>query len=290
MNIRYFDFTKFHGKRQTGSTTIRVDQLIKYWPEAEKYKYGQKADVLIWQKVYWLPDWHFQEHYNGGLQILDICDPDWLDNAYIKRTIDCMDAVVVPTKPLQEFIQQMTDKPIVIIKDRFDLDKAPKEPKQHEGKVKSAIWFGYSHNADLMQFAIRSLEARKIKLTVYSDNDPILWHYADSPEDFRKNLYQYRQYKETDFYNEMQKHDVCLMPKGFRPKDIFKSENRTVKAWLAGLPVAGNADELDALQDDKVRNKVVQLNYKKAIAEYDVVKSVKEYQELIDELKNNKPR
>lgn len=290
MNIRFFDFNRFHGKRQTGSVTIRVNNLIKHWPEAKKYKYGEKADVLIWQKVYWLPDWHFQEHYNGGLQILDICDPDWLDNAYIKRTVDAMDAVVVPTKVMQDFIKQLTDKPVVIIKDRFDLSQAPTKPKKHEGKIKSAIWFGYSHNADLMQLAIRSLEQRKIKLTVYSNNDPILWHYADSPESFRKDLYTYRLYKEDDFYAEMQKHDVCLMPKGFRPKDVFKSENRTVKSWLAGLPTASNADELDKLQDDKVRNKVVQLNYKKAIAEYDVKLSVKEYQELINELKNNKPR
>jgi len=63
MEVRYFPFTKFHGKGQTGSTTIRVDNLIKYWKEADIYKYGEKPDVLIWQKVYWLPDWEFQKHY-----------------------------------------------------------------------------------------------------------------------------------------------------------------------------------------------------------------------------------
>ena len=72
MVVRFFPFTKFHGKKSAGSTNIRVNQVIKYWPEADNYKYGEKADVMIYQKVYWLPDWRYQEHFDG-IQILDIC-------------------------------------------------------------------------------------------------------------------------------------------------------------------------------------------------------------------------
>ena len=286
MKVRFMTFEIFHGRGQTGSTTIRATNLINNWPEADYYKYGEKPDVLIFQKVYCTPDYKFPVNYNGGLKILDICDPDWLDNAYVAETVAGMDAVVVPTKAMQEFMQQLTDKPVKIIKDRFDLTKPP-SPKLHKGKIKRAFWFGYSHNADLLQMAVRSLEQRGIGLSVLSDSDPQLWHYAEDTDSYRK-LYKYQKYKEDRFYAEAQKCDIAVLPKGFRPQDRFKSENKTVKSWLAGLPVVANSDELDALQDDKARNKVVQSNYKKAISEYDVKLSVKEYQELIDAIRNNK--
>ena len=52
MNIKFFTFEKMHGKKNIGSTRIRVTNLLKYWPEASIYKYGEKPDVMIFQKVY----------------------------------------------------------------------------------------------------------------------------------------------------------------------------------------------------------------------------------------------
>ena len=78
------------------------------------------------------------------------------------------------------------------------------------------------------------------------------------------------------------------LPKGFRPKDKFKSNNRTIKAYLAGLPVAKSIDELEKYMDSNNRIKDSEYNHKKAIKEYDVKLSIKEYKELIDEVKHNK--
>ena len=57
--VAFQTFESFHGKKNIGSTNIRVHQLIKHWEEAELYKYGQNPDVMIFQKVYWLPDYRF---------------------------------------------------------------------------------------------------------------------------------------------------------------------------------------------------------------------------------------
>lgn len=283
--VAFLNFEQLHGKKNVGSTNLRVHQLIKYWPEAEQYRFGSKPDVLVFQKVYWNVDYYLPETYKGGLKILDICDPDWLDNMYVKRTIDNMDAVVVPSKGLQDFIQQLTDKPVKLIPDRFDMEFIPKL-KKHKGKIKRAVWFGYSHNAIVLEGAIATLERLGIALSIVSDEDPISWRFAREQENFRKS-YKFSKYSEESIYKKLQEADICIMPDGLRPQDRFKSNNKTIKAQLAGLPVAKNIDDLERLMSDIERNKEAEYNYKQAKKAYDVKLSVKEYKDLIDEIRNN---
>ncbi len=283
VKVEFLTFEQIHGKKNIGSTNIRVHQLIKQWPEASLYKYGSKPDVLIFQKVYWLPDYHFVEHFDG-IKILDICDPDWVDNAYVKRTIDNCDAVVVPSDEMQRFIQQLTDKPVKVIKDRFDLSLIP-EPKEHTKKKDlRAVWFGYSHNAEVLRFgAVTNLERLGIGLTVIADEDPFAYRWASEKY---KSKYKYIKYNEETIYKELQKCDICILPTDTRPKGIFKSDNKTTKAMLAGLPVAKTIDQLEGYMDNNKRNEDAKKNYQKARQDYDVLLSIKEYQELIDELRN----
>src|SRR3990167_8476190 len=101
MNVAFFDFSKYHGKfPDAGSTNIRVNQVIKYWPEAHKYLHGEHADVIIFQKVYCTPDFKFPAHY-PEIKILDICDPDYLDGVNsIKESVDAADAVTCSSEQL----------------------------------------------------------------------------------------------------------------------------------------------------------------------------------------------
>lgn len=280
--VNFLTFEQLHGKNNTGSTNIRVHQLIKYWPEAELYKFGAKPDVLVFQKVYWGVDYYFPDTYKGGLKILDICDPDWLDGAYVKRTVEAVDAVVVPSQGLYDFMSQLTDKPVRLIPDRFDVELIPK-PKKHTGKAKRVVWFGYMHNAEVLEGAIQALERLGLGLTIIADDDPIMYRFALNGEKYRKS-YKFKNYSEETIYKDLQEADICLLPKGYRPKDIFKSNNKTAKAMLAGLPVATNIDELEALIDGKERQKQSVYNYKEAKRDYDVKLSIKEYQQLIKEL------
>lgn len=286
--VAFQTFEQIHGKKNVGSTNIRVHQLIKYWPQAELYKYGSNPDVLIFQKVYWLPDYKLVEHFEG-IKILDICDPDWLDNIHIKHTVDNCHAVVVPTKAMQEFMQQLTDKPVRVIKDRFDLEFVPKL-KVHKPKEQlTAVWFGYHHNAEVLRYgAVKTLEDMGIRLVIISDDDPAAWRWASSEE--YKSKCKFLKYNEETIYEQLQQFDIAILPADGSSRGRFKSENKTIKAQLAGLPVARTIEELEELVDNNKRNDIASKAYKKAIKEYDVKLSVKEYKELIDEIRNNRTK
>lgn len=286
-NIYFFTFEQFHAKRGVGSTRIRVENLIKYWPEAELYRYGVKPDVMIFQKVYGTFDYKLPLTIQVP-KILDICDPDFKDtpDLFVKETMDAMDAVVVPTEPFQKLLQTMTDTPVHVIKDRFDLEEFP-EPKTHKGRAKTVVWFGYSHNAESLKFAIQSLERRGLKLLVIADHDPTCYKWAAEPEKYKEN-YTYVKYEHPDVYYEIQKADIAVLPEGFRPLDKYKSENKSVIVRLLGIPIARDADDLDRLMEADARNKTIAQEYDKLKQDYDCKLSVKEYKALIDEISSKR--
>lgn len=282
MIIRFQTFAQYHMKENVGSTVIRVNNLLKYWPQAGLYKYGEKPDVLIFQKVYLTYDYKFPRSFKG-IKILDCCDPDWKDSSdiFIKETLDEMDGVVVPTIAMRDYLQQMTDTSVRVIKDRFIIEDFPK-PKVHKRKLKTVAWFGYAHNAELLKFAIPTFESRKLNLLVISDDDPASWRWAKKPEAYQKK-YKYIKYGEQkEVFKELQQADVCVFPVGNRPFDKFKSENKTVIAELCGLPVVRDAEELDKMMSAESRNDYMNSVYGTLKKEYDARLSVKEYKEFID--------
>lgn len=283
MKISYFSFSAFHNKRPpVGSTYIRMIQMQKYWFELKQYRYGDNPDVLIFQKVYCTSDYKYPAQFEN-IKILDICDPDWLAGYSIRETVDAVDAITCPTERLAEFIRQLTDKPIVVIPDRFDLEKIP-EPKKHEGKAKTAVWFGYSHNADALKYAVNTLFTNGIKLIVISNDNPSAWRWTDESY---KSQYKFIKYKEDTIYKDLQKADFALLPLNSRPEDEFKSNNRTIKANLAGLPVVTDKESLERFISPVERQKWLDGNIDTIRAEYDIRRSVEQYQNLIKKLKNS---
>lgn len=283
--IRFFTFSQFHNKvPPVGSTYIRVSQLIKYWPEAGLYKYGENPDAIIFQKVYCALDYQFPKHF-PGIKILDICDADWLGPGAVKETVDAMDAVVCPTQGLAGFLRQLTDKPVVVIPDRFDLELIP-APKRHDQVAQTVVWFGYRHNAETLRPAMRALDELGLNLLVIADDDPMPWQWLPGAqgEMFRRTKYQYLKYLEETIYTDLQQADFALLPKGSRPVDPFKSSNKTVKAILASLPVATDGDTLKAFIEPEARRNFLADNYEKTKAEFDVRLSVKQYKELIEQI------
>lgn len=277
--VRFQTFEQYHNKKNVGSTNIRVRNLLKHWPEADVYKYGENPDVLIFQKVYVTQDYTFPKHFNN-IKILDICDPDWLEGALIRETIDAVDAVTCPTQPLADFLANMTDKPIKVIKDRFDVAEFP-TPKIHHGKLKTIVWFGYQHNADVLKLAMPSIAARLLKVIIISDGDPGVHRWAGMKYEEYCTYYKYDQ---KALYRHLQEADIAVFPQGFRPQDKYKSENKTVIAKLCGLPVATNAEEIDALMEAADRNQAVRDFYDKTRKGYNCKRSVEEYKLLIQEI------
>ena len=245
------------------------------------YKYGEKPDVLIFQKVLMTYDYQLHKHFEG-IKILDICDPEWSQSpdVLLKGTLDNVDAVVVPTQEWADYLLTMTDKPVRVIRDRFDLSELPK-PKSHHGVIRNAVWFGYSHNSLSMEFVVRSLERRGIGLIAVSDNDPMLWRWAEDKEKYQKK-YKYLKYEHPKAYKDIQEADIAVLPLGKRPFDRFKSENKTILAQLLGLPVVNDSEELEKMNNPANRNNAI--DFGKLKAEYNVKKSIREWKELIREI------
>lgn len=279
--VRFFTFEQFHNKGNIGSTRLRVHQLIKYWPEAGIYKYGDNPDVLVFQKVYLAPDYSFPKLFEG-IKILDICDPDWLDNMPVAQTLEAMDGVTCPTEPLAEYLRQITDKPVLVIPDRHDMEQVP-ELKIHTGRAKRIVWFGYKQNAELLQFAMPTIEVLGLELTLIANEDPFAYRWANDPESYREH-YHYGAFDKDKLFDQLREHDICVLPSGNRPVDRFKSNNKTTLAWLAGLPVASTGDELRLFLEPEARNEYMAEYYPLARRDFDCILSVNEMKGFIDDL------
>lgn len=278
--IRFLTYSQFHNKNPVvGSTFLRVNQLIKYWDEADLYKYGENPDVLIFQKVYAANDYKFPLNFEN-IKILDICDPSWWEGLDVAETARAMDAITCPTENMANFMRQITKAPVFVVPDRFDVDIIPK-PKQHKLPAKTVVWFGYSHNAELMRPAIPIINDLGLNLLVISNDDPFLHQHGN--RDY-KDYYQFRKYNEETIYKDLQRADFAILPEGRRPEDRFKSNNRTIRAILAGLPVAKTPEDINAFMKPTTRTDYMRKNYAIMKEEYDVRKSIKQYEDIISQV------
>lgn len=285
MKVKFFTFEQFHNKKGIGSTRIRVHNLLKYWPEASLYQYGDQFDAIVFQKVYSTQDWKWPHHLEA-VKILDICDPDWLDGMQITDMTIAVDAITCPTEELAGFIRQLTDKPVVVIPDRHIVENVP-EPKKHTGEGRNLVWFGYRHNAETIRDAVLSLERLGYNLTIIAEEDPTVWRWAINPEEFKERC-DFISFNGETILQDLAKFDMAILPRGTRPRDRFKSNNKTTLCWLAGIPVAVNGEDLTRYQDPAERNKDAQANYRNALDNYDVQLSMKELKALISQLKEIK--
>ena len=267
-------FESWHGKHNVGSSRIRGHWLVKNWPELEVFKQGQEYSFIIFQKCYWP---QFANKFDG-VKILDICDADWLETQPVKAMIDEVDAITCSTNAITDYIKQLTNKPVLTIPDRQDLEFLDK-PKVHKGKAKSVVWFGYAHNAKVLDVVVGALKRYKLKLTVISELRP---PYSKADENVKWEL---------DTVNKnIRKHDIVLMPQKEDGRFAYKSNNKIINSWALGMPVATNPDELKRFIDPDERNKEVELRFNEVKEKWDVKLSVKELQNLIEEIKNGKAK
>ena len=266
---------------QTGSARIRAGNLIKYAPEFEIFLTGKKYDAVVFQKFYWP---QYAAIYDG-VKILDICDADWLlgsPNVEVVRMLGYMDGVVANTEAMAEYIRKLTKVPVIVIPDRHDM-ALMKEQKQHKGKAKSVIWFGYAHNAHVLKPYIPKLMEHGLKLTIMSDK--FVTVAGSMYADFKDSEDWVKFPIDVPAMNlEMIKHDFAILPPSRRPQDQYKSNNKTTHAWAVGLPVAIWGDEIDTFMDEEARKKDQEEHYQSTHELYNCVKSVEEYLNFIKDL------
>ena len=212
--------------------------------------------------------------------IVHNCDADWLDTVPIKEIIDNCDAVTTSTEALAEAMRQFTDKPVQCVPDRVDLN-VHNVQKRHRGRAKKVCWFGYSHNAVLLDRTIPTLRKRGLKLKVISNFRP---PYQKADENIRYPK------KDDEFNKEVLSCDFVLMPQDDRPRGKYKSNNKTIISWSLGMPVATNPQEVERFLDPDERKKEAELRLKEVKERWNVELSVIEYKRLIANLKKNGKR
>lgn len=280
MKIGILTFAKHDGRSPgtTGSTRIRGDWILKYWPDAEEFVTGKQYDAVIYQKAYFLDHARRFE----GFKILDLCDPDWMHWGYrVKEMITHCDVVTTSTEQLAEAIRQFADgKPVICVPDRMDLEFY-REKKIHVGEAKNVSWFGYSTNFDLLNSTVPTLAKLGLGLIVISNNPYFIPSFYDNDIE----LINYPWKLETS-NSDIIKGDILLNPKSVKGKFKYKSNNKTLSGWALGMPVAHNADELKKFMSEEARKKEAEEKLAEVKNNWDVKQSVEQYKEIIEKYAN----
>lgn len=272
-------FENIHNKKDTASSRIRGKWLVKCWKEAEEFVYGKKYESVIFQKAY-LPDYC---KLFDGIKILDLCDPDWIQDVDFRQYLVDIDVVTVSTEELGKFISTITDKPVVVIPDRMDFEYF-KEKKIHKGKAKEVCWFGYSHNSHVLKSLRMILPKYDLGISVIS-NEPIMLSNKDIGLVVKE---RYTKWDLKTVNREIIKSDFVVMPGSTSPNHRFKSDNKTTTSWALGMPVAVCEEDLKRFSDPLERQKEADLRLKQVKENNNVKTSVEEMKALIDKLKKYK--
>lgn len=280
MRIAFCTMEKFDNrvKDSVGSSRIRGNWLIKYWPEAEEYVIGKEYDVIIFQKVYW----NKMADEFKGIKILDICDPDWIEGKPVLEYVDKMDAVATATPALAEYMLKFRPgKNIICIPDRIDLEEHDKYRRtKHEGVAQNIVWFGYHQNIHYLYKTLDYIIAKGLTLTIVCDqpfNPPAQYHALK----FKNVPYSY-----PGVHQEIVKADMLLLPETTDDlKGKYKSNNKTLTGWALGMPVVAVPEDLDKYMDPIARQKEADERYQEIKDKWDVKLSVEDYKKLIEGIK-----
>ena len=276
--IGYFLWEKIHNRKDIASSRVRGHWMIKYWPEAEILVYGKKYDTIIYQKAYQV------EHAKrfDGIKILDECDPSWVEYQPLREMIEYVDAITCPTEVMADLFRQMTDKPVVVIPDRQDMEYC-KCKKVHKGRAKEVVWHGYAHNSYVLSQTMMALSRLELDISIISNEMINLDSMSESYTGEKIND-RFTKWNVDTFCQEFIKSDICLMPPVWKPNDRFKSSNKTTLAWSLGMPVATNAEELEKFMDEGERIKEAEKNLKIIQEQYRIEQSVEQMKNLIKQI------
>lgn len=252
----------------SGSSRIRGEFLFNREPDFHKFELGEHYDVIVYQKAYW------EEHMKSfdGVKIFDICDPDWMDGRPVFEAIDLCDGVVTSSEKLKVFIEKLTDKPVICIPDRIDLNEFGEGRSKPRTLPKTAIWFGYSDYFDVVDELEDGIKSNNLFLTVISN------------QRYNGFCHYPMLYDRDTIIEEIKKHDIAVLPKKDDLRWSFKTNNKETWCRVLGVPVVENREQLDKICTDVEFFKSEWEKITEYRIEYDVQKSIDEYKAFINTL------
>ncbi|MBN2003053.1 MAG: hypothetical protein JXA21_06820 [Anaerolineae bacterium] len=227
--------------RNTGSALIRAHWIAKYWPGAAVYN-GEQAlsewDLILFQKAY-LSVWSqsiidrlaaLRNQKGAPTLVLDLCDPDFLGEEHRRRLLDVLpafDFATAPTQPLVDWLGQYL--PAYLVPDTFDPEAITTYHGFEWAGRPRCCWIGYHTNRAALSPALLDVVRRfGLELDIID---------VDRPVPF------------ADWLQMLTQYDVLLNPRPDWGKYRYKSNNKSIIAWAAGVAVAETAEDLRALAD-----------------------------------------
>lgn len=266
-----------------GSSRIRGEWLAEAWDGAELFVSGRKYAAVIYQKSYLLD--HMRAF--GGLKVFDFADPDWLDGRPVREALELCDACAASTEALAAEIRKFAPEgmPVRCIPDRVLLS-AVKVTKEHRGRARTCVWFGYSQNQEALDACLPTLKRLGLGLAVVSDQPYLGPRGAVDGIDaawIATNVTNVPYDHETANEDIVAAGDIVLNPRLDTPRFRLKSNNKSLQAWALGMPVAEDSDDLEALLDEKSRTDEAVRRMDEVRRLWDVKLSAGEYDQLLRE-------
>lgn len=185
----------------------------------------------------------------GALVFWDVCDPAWWFNPTDAReAVEAADGLVGSCWPLVDDLSSWSGRAARMIPDRVLLDHFTHKRAHEESRPVRLIWFGSMQNRVALYAAGASLarlraNGHEVTLTIFDNapDNPLPGFDAELP------VYYTRWALEREA-ETLAAHDIALLPSYPGPWGSVKSNNRTVTAMAAGLPVASGFS-YEALRD-----------------------------------------
>lgn len=263
-----------------GSTYLRFDQLHALDHSFERWVHGKRYDNLIFQKAYWTD---MMDLFDGP-KILDLCDPDWIEQQLdILEVCKGVHAVTCSSPELTDLMRgYLPDKIVECVPDRLNLESFPASRKKHEGRPKEAVWFGYVHNArETLGQLVPFLSDNGLKLTIVADAP----YEMDEEAETLGMEYRFIKYDQATVYDHLREADVVLNPRSERAVFRFKSNNKSLIGWQLGIPVAATIHDLERLMDPRERNREVAEKQAMIVRDYDIRQSIGQYRSLFQRIR-----
>lgn len=205
------------------------------------------TDVLIWQKTVSLEIVKFhQKRGKGQRHYWDVCDPAWWWQPDECREIARhMAGVVASSQALaDDFNEWYGQDKAVCIPDRLKLSHFHTQRQHRNVSPVRLIWFGIAANRVALWGARANLErlvanGHKIELTIFDDRPDVRFAFSDA---FPIYHVQWSLDKEVEV---LAAHDVALLPPYPGPWGRVKSNNKTITAYMCGIPYTSAFDYLD---------------------------------------------
>lgn len=205
--------------------TFRRDAL----PAADVYVFQKLVDVSLMRRL----------RDGGALIIWDVCDPAWWFNpGDAGEASNAADAVVASCGGLAGDFEAWSGRPARMIPDRLLLSHFTHRQAHTDRAPVRLIWFGAAQNRIALLAAVANLSRLRangyeVTLTI-ADNAPETaapWLESELP------VYYTRWTLDTEA-ETLAAHDIALLPPYPGPWGAVKSNNKTLTAWAAGLPVS----------------------------------------------------